>query len=542
MRVAPLLALLACGPSGPSSFGPKTPDPGTGGTTGPAGTVPGPTTPGPTTPGTVPLVAPEVVYGVPNLDGGFGWMREDPDDDDVVWFDVLPSDPPADRLAIQLDASDNVRIWHDGAIVLDATADEVELPGDAIATLGVEFRDFDTDVDLFVDELDAAGEIVGEATTRLRSSPLFLNHHLSATELVVSVQVGGPWGNASMIATLTDELGAMFEAVPGNPYGADVWIQDEVELAWGTTPEGGRIDFVIDSIRDRGLDDWPEDRFTAEGSTSFQFDDERATSLDSFGNLEISPPIDGWPQGRVYYGDSPAYGPNDAVLYPYLEDMAVQDPFTVDSTWLCVGHVDEWMSWVPDATAPRGFRFVYTDTNVAWDVLEAMDPDTALPRWAGFSNHGYDTVGEILADDGLRALNDELQAERLDPLLDQMKTELGLLDEEVVLVAGLFEEPQGCGRTVAALIPGMANLLVVNTPGQATKVFTADPFVRSDLEDQGSDPVIADFVARMPAGVEVVFLDDWETYHLALGEVHCGTNSVRTPDYEWWLDDVGGAP
>ena len=32
----------------------------------------------------------------------------------------------------------------------------------------------------------------------------------------------------------------------------------------------------------------------------------------------------------------------------YLEG---QDPFTVDSTWLCVGHVDEWMSWVPDPSA-----------------------------------------------------------------------------------------------------------------------------------------------------------------------------------------------
>jgi protein-arginine deiminase len=122
-----------------------------------------------------------------------------------------------------------------------------------------------------------------------------------------------------------------------------------------------------------------------------------------------------------------------------------------------------------------------------------------------------------------------------------MKAELGLLDEEIVLVASLFEEPIGCGPYVAALIPGMANLLVVNPPGEPTKIFTADPFVRSDLTDPSTDPIIADFVAKMPADVEVVFLDDWETYHLALGEVHCGTNGIRTPTYQWWLDDDGGA-
>jgi hypothetical protein len=460
-----------------------------------------------------------------------------------VWFDIVPADPPAAQLRLRMAASEVVRVWHDDQILLDDAGLEVDLPGDLTATLGVEFRDFDKDVLLTVEELDGAGDVLTTNEVRLRSSPLFLNHHLNETELVVSVAVSAFWGdNDAMIDLLSSELGAMFEAVPGNAYGSDVWIQDEVEFGWGSTPDGGRIDFVIDSIRDRGLDDWPEDRFTGEGSSTFQFGSGSATSLDSFGNLEVSAPVDGWPQGRAYYGDSPSYGPNDAVLFPYLEGQGVQDPFTLDSTWLCVGHVDEFMSWVPDATAPRGFRFVYSDTGVAWDLLEAMDPTTPLPRWAGGSNHNYSTVGAILADGGLRALNDDLQAERLDPLLVQMKTELGLLDEEVVLVAGLFEEPFGCGRTVAALIPGMANLLVVNAPGVPTKVFTADPFLRADLADQSTDPIIADFVARMPADLEVVFLDDWETYHLALGEVHCGTNGIRTPDHEWWVDDDGGTP
>jgi protein-arginine deiminase len=30
------------------------------------------------------------------------------------------------------------------------------------------------------------------------------------------------------------------------------------------------------------------------------------------------------------------------------------------------------------------------------------------------------------------------------------------------------------------------------------------------------------------------FIDDWDTYHLGLGEVHCGTNVRRTPTASWW--------
>jgi protein-arginine deiminase len=29
-------------------------------------------------------------------------------------------------------------------------------------------------------------------------------------------------------------------------------------------------------------------------------------------------------------------------------------------------------------------------------------------------------------------------------------------------------------------------------------------------------------------------MDDWDVYHLALGEVHCGTNVTRTPTADWW--------
>jgi hypothetical protein len=86
---------------------------------------------------------------------------------------------------------------------------------------------------------------------------------------------------------------------------------------------------------------------------------------------------------------------------------------------------------------------------------------------------------------------------------------------------------------VAALIPGMVNLIVANVDNTTTHLFTADPFFRS-VQSQASDPVIAAFQAAMPAGIQMHFLDDWDTYHMGLGEVHCGTNVRRTPTAMWW--------
>jgi len=40
-----------------------------------------------------------------------------------------------------------------------------------------------------------------------------------------------------------------------------------------------------------------------------------------------------------------------------------------------------------------------------------------------------------------------------------------------------------------------------------------------------------------PLGLTVKFLDDWFEYHIAQGEIHCGTNTLRRPDpakWKWW--------
>ena len=221
-------------------------------------------------------------------------------------------------------------------------------------------------------------------------------------------------------------------------------------------------------------------------------------------------------------------------LQEMFAEQLVQAPFELDTSWLCVGHVDEFMSWIPDASAPRGWRLVYTDIPGAWEVMEGMDPDTALPLYE--DGHGFDTVGEIVNDNAIRALNEDLWDDYLEPNLEILRRELDLQDEEILWLPGLFEVTSQCGGATAALIPGMANLIVANLPGETTKYFMADPFLRTDSGDQSSDPMIERVRELFPAGDEVHFLDDFWVYHMGLGEVHCGSNVIRTPVQDWWTE------
>ncbi len=491
------------------------------------------------------LSGPDTVYGLANMDNlGKDFDAEDASDDEIVFFEVVPT-PGVDAATYRftLDGKLSTRVWYDGEIV--ATGDETfEVDGQTEPIqLGVEFRDFNTGAELLVEELDDTGEVLHDLEIDLISSPLLLNHHLQPAEQVVATSVAY-YGvdNAAFIDGYEAALGERFESARGQAYGQDPWMQDEIEFAYSITPEGEGLDMVIDSIRNRGLDDYPEDVWAGESFGVKTWGFGYASSQDSFGNLEVSPPVDDYPFGRIYYGASGGFlDPQAQKLYDVLDNNKVQEPFQVDISWLCVGHVDEFMTFVPDSTAPRGFRFVINDVPAAYEILEAMDPATPLPRYAGRFNHDYATVGEIVNDTGLRQHNEDIQRDHLDPTTQQMIDELGLLPEEILLMPGLFEEVGYCGRTNAALIPGMANLIVANFEGDP-KLFIADPFIRSDLDDQDSDPMIQAVRDLMPAELDIQFLDDWDVYHLGLGEVHCGSNVLRTPSTaDWWTNDLGGS-
>lgn len=496
------------------------------------------------------LVAPAEVVAVPNLD--------DDDGDGVSDWEGPSSPYENDRQAMTLESgpgqialtlSGEARVWlprgagGDPAILLlDDETPSVTLDTTGTLNLTVELPDFVSEASLSVrwtGSGDQEGQS-GEATVALRGAPLILNHHLQAAEMVYAMSSSS---NEEMIAGFTDTLGDYFTGYALRDYGRDVWIQDEFEFGTATSPNH-RLDVVLDSIRtqnDNWLDPLAEEQWAGPDVYIHTWGDGRASAQDYFGNLELTPPLTAngvsYPFGRIYYGAwdselSGGGGPHQD-LRDLLDAQGVQDPFTLDVRWLCVGHVDEFMSFIPDPTAPRGFRLVFADTRLGRSFLEGLDAETSLPRFA--RGHGYDTIGAMLEDEELWAYNDEVQAVYLDAYLETLRAEIELTEDEIIAIPAAFEQNDQCGGYGLALIPGTANLTVAQPdPDGPVHLFFPDPFLREDTDDPGSDPFIAYVNALLPAAVEPHWLDDWELYHMAWGEVHCGSNARRTPTDEAW--------
>ncbi|MCO4769407.1 MAG: hypothetical protein KDA24_05205 [Deltaproteobacteria bacterium] len=491
------------------------------------------------------------IVGVPNIDddnenGDPDWRDfSTRDDNDLATFfipaEVANAVRPARPLRVRMTSGESqVRVWQAGRLVLgenDGDDSPLEFDVERVnedVRFDVEFRDFLSEATFEIVFLKSNLDIIDAISFRALAAPLVMNQHLQPAEEVMAVSVRySDFNNDALIEGYQDALGDDFLTVDGFDYGGDVWLQDEIEFG-SVSANGARIDVVIDSIRDRGLDPVAEELFEGPEFLVRTWGDGNANSQDSFGNLEATPPVtvDGvhYPFGKVYWGTS---GGSNVVreLRDMFGDQVVQAPFELDSSWLCVGHVDEFMSWIPDPGAPKGWRLVYTDIPGAWEVLDAMDPATPLPLYA--QGHGHDTVGDIVNDAGLRALNEDLWDDYLEPNLDILREEANLDDEDILWLPGLFETAGGCGGTTAALIPGMANLIVANLEGEPTKIFLADPFTRTDLDDQSTDPMIARVRELFPADYELHFLDDFWVYHMGLGEVHCGSNVIRTPVSDW---------
>jgi len=526
-----LFSVAACGGGDdPPGTGPD------GGTTADACTGSDCTTPPPDAP-PPPSWSFRSVFGVANLDDDDGSVRDWEQapfaaDDDLAKL-VLPADTLAlasgdVQLTLTGDLA-NIRIYRANQLVLGGAAGAGPL---TIAQTG-------SDIELAIEfgNYAVTGQLViasgsNTHTSKLQAAPLLMNHHLQPAEHVWAVQVSG---NASFISSYQTVLGAKFTPVTGSTVGSDVWMQDEFEFGTTTGEGNQRLDVVIDSVRDRGLDGYAERAWVGPDTIASAWGNpQQATSYDSFGNLEASPPMTvngvAYPFGKIYYGRVGTSGLN-STLGTFLASQKVQAPFQLPTNWLCVGHVDEFSSFLPDPASPKGFKLVIADVPAALAVLGGLAGSTSLPYYG--QDHGYATVGSILADTALIALNNDLQADYLDPIVAKFKTELGLTDADIIKVPSLFEQVSNCGGRVAALIPGMANLIVANVDGQTTHVFTADPFFRATT-NQATDPMINAFKAASSPTLQWHFIDDWDTYHLGLGEVHCGTNVRRTPTASWW--------
>jgi len=489
------------------------------------------------------------VFGIPNVD-------DDDQNEQIDWEDGLnDSEDDLTDLVIPfgyfknlslgqtlnlVQQNDGFRVYQNGDLITEEEGDSFELvnEGREDLTLQVEMQGYNSRGTLSL-EKKSGDKVLNSVDIPLQSAPLILNNHLQPMKHVYALEGNFSLNNADFISGFENALGDQFTSYGVGQYEWDVWIQDEVEFATVSSPSKS-IDIVIDSIRDRGLDDVAEDEWEAPNMAVQVWGDGMATSQDSFGNLEVSPPVtvDGveYPFGRIYFGNWYwSSSPETIVeeLNTFLYQQKVQAPFELDVTWLCVGHVDEFMTFIPDASSDKGFKLLVTDVTLGYEFLEGLDSNMELPK---YSDHHYDSIGEILADNSLRSLNEDIQLDYLNPALETLKTELSLTDQDIIKIPMLFEEVLDCYGSTATLFPGTVNMTVATNPdGASAKLIMPDPYLRSNLNDQSTDALINYVNALLPAGNEPYWIDDWAEYHMMLGEVHCGSNTLREPVGESWI-------
>ncbi|XP_015738156.1 protein-arginine deiminase type-1-like [Coturnix japonica] len=313
----------------------------------------------------------------------------------------------------------------------------------------------------------------------------------------------------------------------------DRWIQDEVEFGYVQAPHK-MFPVVFDSPRDRGLKDFPVRSILGpDFGYVAQKTSEKISSLDSFGNLEVSPPVTvrskEYPLGRILIGSSfPRFGGRRMAkaVRNFLAAQRVQAPVELFSDWLQVGHVDEFLSFIP-ASDRKGFRLLLASPSACYQLFrekQEMGYGEAT-MFQGLHDVPKPSINEILGNEALREFNAYAQS-CISWNRDILKRELGLVEQDIIDIPQLFQADDQ--TRAVAYFPDMVNMLVLGRHLGIPKPF--GPLVEGQccLEERVR-------ALLQPLGLSCTFINDYFSYHKLAGEVHCGTNVRRKPfAFKWW--------
>jgi protein-arginine deiminase len=363
-------------------------------------------------------------------------------------------------------------------------------------------------------------------SVRLRVGPfLLLSNAMEGSEIYVRAYPGQNDTFISQLQSIIPPTGGSVVVSPGNaPYNYnDIWMQDAMEIGYTEMP-GSRLSVVMKSNRGSSwlLSNFPYDELLGPDYGWLNPSTYRSTYaggvapngwLDWFGNLEVTPPIAGYPHGRVYYGKNGAASLDPAIV-GLLDAQGYQGPaLALDTGWLLIKHVDEMICWIPTGNSSQPYKVMVPDTGAMIALLDAW----ASQGYGSVSTlnvyHSGMTVATLRSDSTMRTYNQTLQSTRIEPMITAIKTAWGLSESDLVRVPSYYSSDGG------AYYPSMVNSVVMNG-----RLLIADP--RGPVVG-GKDLLQEDLKTRL-AGVALTprFLAD-QRYHKWSGNVHCATNVRR---------------
>ncbi|KAM0226684.1 hypothetical protein ACHAPO_012155 [Fusarium lateritium] len=405
------------------------------------------------------------------------------------------------------------------------------------------------------------GEVKSSDEVILRVAPVLIHHHLQNVQQVLAVQ--GNKTDSPYLVGFTESLSSVVKAagVKKDIYlfnaSDDIWAQDFMEPGYANMPgPKGTVSIRImirspqdERVAGRQLFEY----YRKAGVGAVQHLGGARDEINSGGNIETIPPYTfkgkSWPSGRVILGN---HGKQKHHILPYLLAQESQHPVLLDTAWLAIGHVDEFVQFLP-AKNKRGWVAVIDDPRAGIKLLEGQRKAghgdiPAISRKNDTSNGSGDncdgwacgpipvnspSISGLLNDKKLMKLNEQC-ARRIDGNIEILKREVGLTDKDIIRIPSLFEGSKFPGvddsrLQVGAFFPGVVNNLVLTGYNICVAPNPWGPIVK------GKDVIAEAIKAKYSKiGVDLKFIDDWNTHHNYGGEVHCGSNSIRDMSARWW--------
>lgn len=400
---------------------------------------------------------------------------------------------------IVLSGAQNVRVFRvDGAgyALVDGP-----IPSSETALFAVEAKrfagpDWDGLVRLRVEARDSQDAELASDQVELRVAPWIMLPSSAAPSAVHVAR--DAYSNQSFL----DDLGAA-AATAGvtllQPFATahwqEMWMQDTMEIGYTQLP--GRAPMHVALRANRGQDAYPK-TLLGPGMGYLEIGAPRSAPggdawVDWYGNLEVSPPVPGWPLGRIYYGHNTATGMK---LHPdvvaFLEAQAVQSPFWIDTSWLTIKHVDEIITFLP-----------HSDGTPRLLVASPREAGLLYPSYYGSYNKG---IQESI-DRSIHGGSYAVQGATIDD--PGVLKHLNLTEAAIVEIPLFYTDGHSdWSNPINGLYLGGYYV------AGETDIFTPERKVTA---------------TRIEAlGIHLVWVDD-AVYQHNLGNVHCATNSTRTP-------------
>lgn len=408
------------------------------------------------------------------------------------------------------------------------------------------------------------GDRTKSAKATLFAAPLLTHNHLQTIETLFTLTARGGHFNGK----LADELAALARAngttvQPFEP-SADQWVQDLFEPMYQSMPTVNGVRSMRVMLRSDQVRGVYEDEFAEGGIEASEKEgiyqalyalrgpgtavlsignSTEAYSLDSSGNIDSLPPMPGYPAGRVLMGqrteqnlpkDAGATEPlqPSAAVQEFFHAQAVQKPIMLDTSFLAVGHVDEFLTTVP-ADTPLGWKLVVASPKAGYELIKKLQ-DEGHGGSSLISQEGGSFTTIDMALEGGHAQRLNLNAERIiEENIALIKSETGITDDDIVRVPMFYraelndDAPGGVDLSgdyfAADFIPNPVNGVVMkNREYISPKVW--GPIING--EDVFETAVTAAFEQ---AGISVKYVDTYRVLYVHGGEVHCGTNALREP-------------